>query len=239
MNSSAQIGAFFDLDGTLLAPPSLEWRFVGYLLARDQIRSHKLARWLGQCAATIFRTPLNAIEGNKRYLTGLRESIVADWSNSRAACGLPFFPQGLARMAWHHAQQHQIFLVTGTLAPLAGAIASQFPCPVEIFATGLEARDRHWTGQLAGNHMSGETKARTLRAIAAQRNFALSHSFAYGNQMADLPMLEAVGHPVAVNPSPRLANRARKRGWSICRWDHSQAVVPSPRKALLKPEQAQ
>ena len=238
MNSSAQIGAFFDLDGTLLAPPSLEWRFVGYLLARDQIRSRNLARWLGHFAATVFRSPLAAIEGNKRYLSGLQESLAADWSNSHAACDLPFFPQGLARMAWHHAQQHQIFLVTGTLAPLARAIASQFPCPVEIFATELEVRDRHWTGQLASNHRSGETKARTLRAIAAQRNLALSHSFAYGNQMADLPMLESVGHPVAVNPSPRLANRARKHRWSICRWDHPQAAVPSPRRALLKPEQA-
>jgi fatty acyl-CoA reductase len=239
MNSSAQIGAFFDLDGTLLAPPSLEWRFVGYLLARDQIRSRNLARWLGHFAATVFRSPLAAIEGNKRYLSGLQESLAADWSNSHAACDLPFFPQGLARMAWHHAQQHHIFLVTGTLAPLARQIASQFPCPVEIFATELEVRDRHWTGQLATNHRSGETKARTLRALAAQRNLALAHSFAYGNQMADLPMLEVVGHPVAVNPSAELANRARGRCWAICRWDHQQAVVPSPRRALLKPEQAQ
>jgi len=238
MNSAARIGAFFDLDGSLLGPPSLEWRFIGYLLARDQIRSRNLARWLGHCAENILRSPLAAIEGNKRYLTGLQESLVADWSNPHAACDLPFFPQGLARMAWHHAQQHQIFLVTGTLAPLARAIASQFPCPVEIIATELQARDRHWTGQLAGNHMSGELKARTLRSLAAQRNLALAHSFAYGNQMADLPMLQAGGHPVAVNPSPRLGHRARRHFWSICRWNHPQPAVPNPHEVLLKPEQA-
>jgi hypothetical protein len=40
MNSPQNVGAFFDLDGTLLPPPSLEWRFIGYLLERDQISGH-------------------------------------------------------------------------------------------------------------------------------------------------------------------------------------------------------
>jgi HAD superfamily phosphoserine phosphatase-like hydrolase len=237
MNSAAQIAAFFDLDGTLLAPPSLEWRFIGYLLARDEIRFRHLARWLAHCAAAILRDPRAATEGNKLYLSGLRECLVAEWSNSHAALELPFFPQGIARIAWHHAQQHQIFLVTGTLAPLARAIVRQLPCPVEVCATELELRNHSWAGLLAGRHMSAEVKARTIRTIAERRNIALAHSFAYGDQMADLAMLDAVGYPVAVNPSAELASRARKHRWTTCRWDQPQALMPAERRTLLTPEQ--
>jgi putative phosphoserine phosphatase / 1-acylglycerol-3-phosphate O-acyltransferase len=237
MNRNPQIGAFFDLDGTLLAPPSLEWRFIAYLLARDEISGRNLARWLAHCAATLLIESRAAINGNKRYLAGLRESLVSDWSNSQATSGLPFHPHGLARMAWHHAQQHQIFLVTGTLAPLARSIARELPCPVEICATELELLDARWTGLLASAHMSAGEKARTVRTIAAQRNLALSYSFAYGNGMADLAMLEAVGHPVAVNPSLCLAWQARKRKWSIYRWAPPQAAMPAARKNSWAPEQ--
>lgn len=239
MNSTQQIAAFLDLDGTLLAPPSLEWRFIGYLLARGEVRGLNLARWLAHCAATILNDQRVAIKDNKRYLAGLPESLVADWSNSHAARHLLFFPQGLARIAWHHAQKHQVFLVTGTLEPLARSIARMLPCPTEVCATELEVRDSQWTGLLAGSHMSGETKAHTIRAIAERRNIALVHSFAYGNHIADLPMLEAVGHPVAVNPSSRLTARARKNKWQICEWDQPQRAVQLAHKNLLTPEQAQ
>jgi alcohol-forming fatty acyl-CoA reductase len=150
-----------------------------------------------------------------------------------------FFEEGAVRIAWHHGQQHRIFLVTGTLAPLARAIARQLPCPIEVCASELENVAGRWTGSLAGGHMSGEVKARAIHAITAQRGIALAHSFAYGNETGDLAMLEAVGHPVAVNPSTRLANWARKRGWSICRWDQPQGTAQTARKRLLAQEHAQ
>ncbi|MGA8222032.1 MAG: HAD family phosphatase [Candidatus Acidiferrales bacterium] len=239
MKSSNPIGAFFDLDGTLLALPSLEWRFIDYLFARKEISGRDLARWFAHSAANVLRNPRAATQGNKRYLAGLRESHVTDWSNSHAASELPFFLQGLARLTWHRAQQHQIFLVTGTLAPLARAIVPRLPCPGEIFATELEVLGGRWTGLLAGSHMSAEEKARTIHIIAEQRDLDLARSFAYGNGMSDFAMLEAVGHAVAVNPSARLANRARKHCWSICPWVQPQTAIPTDRKNLLTPEQAQ
>ena len=240
MNPCGRIAAFFDLDGTLLAPPSLEWRFIGYLLGRDELGGRNLARWLEHCANTLLRNPRAATEGNKFYLAGLPESLVADWADSHAAWDLPFFPQGIARMAWHHAQQHQVFLVTGTLAPHARAILPQLPEPVEVCATELESIGSHWTGSLAGCHITGEAKARAIRAIAERYNLDLARSFAYGNTVSDRAMLEAVGHPVAVNPSMRLAGWARKRGWSISRWDRpqatAQAAAQTARKNLLAQE---
>ena len=66
------VGAFFDLDSTILPPPSLEWRFVGYLLERNQLKSANAGAWIAQFARKISHIPQEAIEANKRYLAGLR-----------------------------------------------------------------------------------------------------------------------------------------------------------------------
>jgi HAD superfamily hydrolase (TIGR01490 family) len=239
MNDSAKIGAFFDLDGTLIARPSLEWRFLAHLLACDEVSRANLVLWLGHCAKNILCDRHAAIEGNKLYLAGLPESLVAKWTAAGAPNWPPFFLEGMTRLAWHHAQGHRVFLVTGTLAPLARAIAQHFPCPVKIIATEPEVFDGHWTGWLAGQHMSGNAKARAIRAFAAQYGLELRQSHAYGNHMADIPMLEAVGNPVAVNPSRPLARLARTRGWRIYKWHESQATAQAGRANLLTPTEAQ
>src|SRR5271155_2109317 len=121
---SETVGAFFDIDGTLLAAPSLEWRFVAYLLERNEISSEQVGRWLAHFAGTFWRNLHGAIEGNKRYLSGISEALVNDWEKSLApgSCrgdSLPFFEEALQRIAWHSAQGHRVFLVSGALAPLA------------------------------------------------------------------------------------------------------------------------
>ncbi len=225
MNSPGKIGAFFDLDGTLVAPPSLEWQFVGYLLGREAIGATEIGRWLGRCAKDLLRDPRAATSRNKMHLAGLRESLVADWTDSVAPDSLQLFPVGLERVAWHFAQGHRVFLISGTLKPLAEVLARRLPGPVGIRATNLETRHGHWTGRLAGEHMSGEAKARAIRGLAARFGLALWDSYAYGNSITDLPMLDSVGHRVAVNPSARLRRIARKEGWQSCDW--AEPVVGS------------
>jgi alcohol-forming fatty acyl-CoA reductase len=239
MNSFSKIGAFFDLDGTLLAPPSLEWRFLAWLITRDEISGANLAGWLRHCAKTILRHRHTAIEGNKLYLAGLRTSLAADWAAADAPLSLPICPKGIAQLTWHHAHGHRVLLITGTLAPLARAIARLLSCPVEICATEIVEFDGRWTGRLAGEHMSRETKARTILRLASQYGLELDQSYAYGNDTHDLPMLRTVGNPVAVNPSWRLARMARLRRWPICKWQKSKSAVLASRSSLLAPKETQ
>jgi HAD superfamily hydrolase (TIGR01490 family) len=223
--SASKIGAFFDLDGTLLPKPSLEWRFLGHLLARNKITSAAVLRWLGNWAKTVLRNLHAAVDGNKSYLAGLRESLARDWANSLKPGSPQMFSEGLARIAWHITQQHQVFFVSGTLGFLARAIARSLPGHIEVIATELEVRGGYWTGRLAGEHMSGNAKSRAVRTLAQQRGLRLELSYAYGDQITDLPMLEAVGHPFAVNPAERLRRIARKRGWPVCDWKALPAVT--------------
>ena len=257
MTGRQNIGAFFDLDGTLLSPPSLEWRFIGYLLERDQISSTHVASWLANFAKTILRDPQQAIEGNKSYLAGINESLGSDWETDLARKSwpedsVPLFDQGLQCIAWHHAQGHRISLITGTLAPLAQMIArrisAQLCAPIEVRATQLEVSPKRWhshswlrssnqwTGRLTSDHMSNEAKSQALKTAAVTHNLDLAKSYAYGNSTADVPMLESVAHPQAVNPSRRLARIARQNNWPTSHWTEAAPTISNSHAARLAPK---
>ena len=237
MNAPQKAGAFFDLDGTLLAPPSLEWRFIGYLLERDEIRTVSVARWIAQSARAFLGKGHRAVLANKYYLRGIQESVVGEWEKTIAPGSLPLLIEGINRIRWHLESGHKVVLVTGTLAPLARAMACHLPCGVEVRATELEIKDGQFTGRISGVHLSFEEKARVMRREAARSDLDLSKSFAYGNEMSDAGMLEAVGHPAAVNASWRLDRKARGRGWTVLRWSGSHEKRKRPIDATLEPRE--
>jgi len=218
MTTPERVGAFFDVDGTLLSPPSLEWRFLAFLLAGDRLSTRDIARWSVHFAKTILWDPPGATVGNKRYLKGLRASLAEEFEQSLAGNALPLYTAALDRMTWHESQGHRVFLVTGTLDCLAGALARQLPGPVEIAATELEVRQGRWTGAMVGAHRSGEEKGRALRNLAGRFGLSLWESYAYGNSIGDLPVLDSVGRRVVVNPPARLRQIAASEGWQICEW---------------------
>jgi HAD superfamily phosphoserine phosphatase-like hydrolase len=238
MNAPGEIGAFFDLDGTLLAPPSLEWRFIGYLLERDEIRTVNVARWAAQSVRTFLRDPRGAVLANKYYLAGIHESVIEEWEKTIAPGSLPLLGDGIDLVHWHLERRHRVVLVTGTLALLAHAITWHLPCGVEVRATELEIKAGRFTGRLSGAHLSYQEKARVVRQEAAACNFDLARSFAYGNERSDERMLEAVGHPAAVNASWQLARVARKRGWAVYSWTDSLDPERRPTNAALAPKEA-
>jgi len=224
VSAPEKIGAFFDLDGTVVAPPSLEWRFVAYLLARDQLRTRDIARWLAYFAKRIAFDPRAAVWGNKHYLASLRESLAAEWEQSLAENPLRIYPAAIDRMVWHRRHHHRVLLVSGTLGFLASAVAPRLPGPVEVRATELETCGGCWTGGLIGEHMSGEAKAAAVRELAARLGLSLWESYAYADSVSDLPMLDAVGHRMAVNSEPRLRRIARNEGWPVCDWTEPRSA---------------
>ena len=74
--------------------------------------------------------------------------------------------------------------------------------------------DGKYTGEL-DFYCAGEGKAEAIREAAAREGVDLERSFAYSDSVADLSMLEAVGHPVAVNPDRDLRKVAAERGWQV------------------------
>jgi alcohol-forming fatty acyl-CoA reductase len=231
------VGAFFDLDGTLLAAPSLEWRFVGYLLERDEISGAHAGRWLVRFAESFWRDLHGATDGNKQHLCGISEALVDEWERSLTleSCrgdALAFFIEALQRIVWHRAQGHRLFIVSGTLAPLASVAARRLSAlvsaEIEVRATELDATpgaERIWNGRIAGEHMSGGAKMRTVAELAARYGIDLARSYAYGDSFGDLQMLEGVGHGIAVNPTRQLAREALRCGWQMCAWEKAASEI--------------
>ena len=225
--------AFFDLDGTLLRGPSLEWRFLRFLYERGQWNPVSLLPWAGRfLAAVTFGESggegerfLRAMYGNKVYLKNIRPAAVEVFRPERTVA--EFFPEGLLRIRWHAAQVHRIFLVTGTLSPLVERIADAlrvrlqqgaWPSLVGVCATRLEEREGRWTGELLGEAVCGRGKVRAMECLAKEYALDLARSFAYGNNAHDQWMLARVGNPVAVNPSRALRRIAAAAGWPVFSW---------------------
>ena len=82
-----------------------------------------------------------------------------------------------------------------------------------------EVRDGVYTGKPAGPFTYREGKAVAIRELAEREGIDLAESYAYSDSESDLPMMRAVGHPVAVNPDRALERVAREEGWRIMRFD--------------------
>lgn len=238
MNTPGKIGAFFDLDGTLLAPPSLEWRFIGYLLERDEITTTNVALWAAESARALLNGGCRAVFANKHYLAGIHESVVAEWANTIAHGSLPLFVEGIDRIQQHLERGHRVVLITGTLAPLARAIARHLFRGVEVRATKLEIREGCFTGRISGTHLGFAEKARVIHEHAEEFALDLRQSFAYGNEMSDAKMLAAVGSAAAVNASWSLNREASKRGWRRYCWRDCLGEKKRPPRSALAPKGA-
>ena len=217
-----RVGAFFDIDGTLVPEPSLERRLFRELRRARAIAWTNYTRW-GVEAARLLPQGLTAIaQGNKRYLHGLREEQILE-----AVEPIAFFEEGVARVEWHARRGHQIVLVSGMVKPLARMVAMALECELEargverdvlVSATRLEERVGVFTGQVVGEANYGEAKRRAMEVVARAMQINLQESHAYGNTLLDRAMLDAVGHGHAVNPGKELADTANRRDWAIWHW---------------------
>jgi len=226
-NYAAARAAFFDLDGTLLPPPSLELRFVHLLRRRGALRTEHFLRWLGEAVQLAPRGLLAMRHSNKIYLRGLAE-IDRDAPLLSVERIVPaFLPDALERLQWHAEQGHRIVILSGTLEFLADyaalAVEAQLAArgcapSLRVCATRLEVSDGRWTGRVLGEPLAGEAKARAVAHLAEIEGLALEQCFAYADRASDRWLLAAVGHPFAVNPSWRLTRLARANGWPILQW---------------------
>jgi HAD superfamily hydrolase (TIGR01490 family) len=137
------------------------------------------------------------------------------------------FPAGLRRVREHRAAGHRTILITGALD---FAVQGLRPLFDEIVAAQMTVRpDGTYSGNLAGVPPTGETRAQILADYCQAEGLRIDESIAYADSSSDLPLLEAVGFPVAVNPETRLAAIARKRGWLVEHW----AKAPGAPRPLL------
>ncbi len=220
---AARGAAFFDLDRTLMAGSSaFEFARASYrqgILTRRQLAA-------GAWANVRFRLSGSTDAGTdavrEQIFTLMRDVPVRDilrLGPEVLAGVLPrVYPQML-RVAYEHQDAGRpVYIVTAAAHELAEVLAR-----VLTFDGGLgarsEIRDGVYTGRPDGPFTYREGKAQAIRELAEREGFALSACWAYSDSESDLPMLRAVGNPVAVNPDAELARVARAEGWETLRFE--------------------
>jgi HAD superfamily hydrolase (TIGR01490 family) len=155
--------------------------------------------------------------GYTRLLAGMTLEEVAEIMKDACEDLVPVIrPEILREMAIRRAEGCAVTLASGSMMPFLDQLGPMVGAAGWV-GTPVEIRDDRYTGRLDGPPCSGVAKpmyAEALLKVAAD-GIDWEASWAYGDSLSDLPMLERVGHPVAVAPEPGLAAEAVRRGWRV------------------------
>ncbi|MDY7099748.1 MAG: HAD-IB family hydrolase [Actinomycetota bacterium] len=126
------------------------------------------------------------------------------------------FPAAIRRVREHRRLGHRTVLITGALDFVIAPLRPLFD---DVVSAEMSVRNGRYTGEMTAAPPTGESRAQAVLDYAARYDLDPAEGVAYADSTSDLPMLEVVGFPVAVNPETRLASLARKRGWLVEHFD--------------------
>jgi HAD superfamily hydrolase (TIGR01490 family) len=211
--------AFFDLDKTVIS------RSSALALSRPMYRAglvSKSALIKGVYAQIIYLL----LGADEKKLDRLKNGMLAlstGWEREHVEAVVrealvelidPFiYQEALDLMDLHRASGRRVYIVSSSPEEVVRPLAEHFG-DVRVIATRARIEDGKYTGELEF-YCAGEGKAEAIREVAATEGVDLSESFAYSDSISDIPMLECVGHPVAVNPDRDLRKVAAERGWQV------------------------
>lgn len=214
--------ALFDLDHTLI-PFDSGAAFAHFLTARGALPPGFEAEYTGYClryaAGTVdmvemHRFTVGALAVHdaaelRHWLLGFQEDIA------------PRIPRAAKQLVQdHQAAGHACALVTATTRFVAEPFGALLGLPVVLATQPELGPDDRYTGEIVGQPCFREHKVTHVQAWLARQGRGWSdvgRSWFYSDSIHDLPLLEAVNHPVAVNPDDQLLAQALARGWRVCR----------------------
>jgi HAD superfamily hydrolase (TIGR01490 family) len=216
--------AFFDLDRTLMEGSSaFQFGRAAYragLLGRRQLLADAWANVRFRLRGSSDEDT-HALRG--RISASLKGTRVLDIERLGAdvmAGVLPrVYPQ-MRKLAHEHQDAgRRVYIITAASQELARLLAQVLALDGAVGSEFSEVVDGVYTGRPTGLFVYGSDKARAIEALSRRDGIDLAASYAYSDSQSDLPMLRAVGHPVAVNPDRELARVAREEDWQVLRFD--------------------
>jgi len=207
--------AIFDIDGTLV-PGSTERRFWRYLVAHGRQGPRQILSYAWFILRYLPRYGFAVFKKNKAYLSGLAvEDIDALAKEFVAERVIPeLYGPAVRRLEHHRLSGDTIVLLSGTLEPIARALAHALDV-VHVYGTVCAERAGRYTARPPLRHPFGVTKLFTAMELAAERGTDLHEASAYGDSGHDLPLLRGVGKAVAIRPDAPLIRAAYANAWEI------------------------
>ncbi|HEX4902932.1 MAG TPA: HAD-IB family phosphatase, partial [Acidimicrobiales bacterium] len=218
--------AAFDLENTIIASnvvASYSWLATRRLSRSDRLRF--VARTLAEAPSLLAADRRDRSDFlrqfYRRYEGASVEQLEQDTVDMFSHLLLTkSFPAAVRRVREHRALGHRTVLITGALDVAIKPIMPLFDDV--ICAEMTVGPDGTYTGELTDVPPTGEARAQLLLDYCDQHGLDAAESVAYADSTSDLPLLEAAGFPVAVNPEARLSALARKRGWLVEHFDKAE-----------------
>ena len=227
-----EAAAFFDLDRTLMSGSSAY--YFGKASYREGLRPLHL---LIQDAANslLFKLFGASDEKSAQLRDRILESVKGQKAETFRAMApgvieeiLPRIrPEAQALLEMHIAAGRDVYIVSASPIEIVGELARALDMTGAL-ATVSEIRGGVYTGRLEGPFCYGEGKAVVMRKLMADRGYDPQRCYAYSDSASDLPMMQLVGNPVAVNPDRAMITVAHRRGWPVVEFNR-----PAKRQARL------
>jgi len=228
--------AFFDLDKTVIAKSSAlafgrPFYRDGLISRRDVVKS-AYAQFMFRLGGTDEQT----MARTRDYLADLTKGWKVDQVRQIVVEALdelinPYvYAEAASLIVEHQAAGRDVVLVSASGDEIVRPIGELLGV-ADVIATRMSIVDGRYAGEVAF-YAAGENKAQGVRELAAERGYDLAECYAYSDSSSDLPLLGAVGHPTAVNPSRTLRRVAVENSWPILEFRHP---VPLGRRLRDRP----
>jgi HAD superfamily hydrolase (TIGR01490 family) len=220
----SRAAAFFDLDKTLMAGSS-GMQFARVATRQGIVQRRQLVSWAVEhlryrLRGTTDERTAEVLRVARELIKGVPAVTIDRMGPEVMAEILPrVFPQMLEEVYDHQDAGRATFIVSaagnGVVESLARVLGMEGGIGTRYEVDG----EGNFTGRFDGPFVYGPGKVEAMQAFAAEHGIDLGASYAYSDSLSDLPMLRAVGNPVAVNPDPSLAEIAREEGWQTLRFE--------------------
>jgi HAD superfamily hydrolase (TIGR01490 family) len=216
----AEAAAFFDLDKTIIAKSSV--LAFGKFFYREGLLSRRAI--VRSAYAQVLYMLVGADESKMEEVREAMLAITRGWNQEHVASIVRetldevvtpiIYAEAVELIDEHKANGRKVVIVSSSPYEVVQPLARYLGADDAIATRAKLDADGNYTGELSF-YAYGPHKASAIREMAARDGLDLGASYAYSDSITDVPLLEAVGHPVVVNPDRDLARHAREQGWEI------------------------
>lgn len=210
--------AFFDIDGTLLRGES-QFSFILWCLRRGvapRLRALPVLVQYGSYLAGLSRDAVKLRQSGFRLLRGIPvrhvEDSAAEFFHADLAGRLRC--NAVSLLEAHRANGDLVVVITSTCEPLANLVGAHLQADA-VLSTRLVVANDVFTGDREMPEPYGKGKRVLIEKFCTERGLLPAECHAYADHHSDIPLLELVGYPTAVNPTKRMRQACTQRGWKV------------------------
>ncbi len=217
----AHIGAFFDLDRTLIKGFSATQFFKTRLLSGQMKNKEILAQFSGALVYAVGDKNFASLAAiGAKGVKGIKEQMFIEVGEEVYIKHLAdsIYPESRALVAAHIAKGHTVAIISAATPYQVTPVATDLGID-HVMCTRMEVVNGKFTGSILEPACWGEGKAHAAKELTKELHLDLSKSYFYTDSAEDLPLMEIVGHPIAINPDKDLSALSYQNNWPVYRFD--------------------